>query len=70
MFYADTALFGALSATECGLAFFGSGHVLFATDMRMNRERQRRLVAQLDTTERRVMFEVVGRLIGYVRGEI
>src|SRR5215831_8918913 len=33
MFYADTALFGALPATECGLAFFGSDHVLFGTDM-------------------------------------
>ncbi|MBX6341571.1 MAG: amidohydrolase [Thermomicrobiaceae bacterium] len=31
-FYADTALFGALPATECGLAFFGTGRVLFATD--------------------------------------
>ena len=33
MFYADTALFGALPATECGLAFFGADHVLFGTDM-------------------------------------
>ena len=33
MFYADTALFGALPATECGLAFFGSDHVLFGSDM-------------------------------------
>lgn len=32
MFHADTALFGALPATECGLAFFGSERVLFATD--------------------------------------
>jgi aminocarboxymuconate-semialdehyde decarboxylase len=32
-FYADTALFGAAPATECGLAFFGADHVLFATDM-------------------------------------
>jgi aminocarboxymuconate-semialdehyde decarboxylase len=32
-FYADTALFGAQPATECGLAFFGADHVLFATDM-------------------------------------
>jgi len=35
--------------------------------MRMNRERQRRLVAQLDPSERRVMFDAVGRLISYVR---
>jgi aminocarboxymuconate-semialdehyde decarboxylase len=32
MFYADTALFGALPATECGLAFFGIDQVLFASD--------------------------------------
>jgi predicted TIM-barrel fold metal-dependent hydrolase len=32
MFYADTALFGALSATKCGLEFFGAGQVLYATD--------------------------------------
>ncbi|MDW7982366.1 MAG: amidohydrolase family protein, partial [Thermomicrobium sp.] len=31
-FLADTALFGALPATECGLAFFGAERVLFATD--------------------------------------
>jgi uncharacterized protein len=32
MFYADTALFGAYDATLCGLRFFGTGHVLFASD--------------------------------------
>ena len=32
MFYADTALFGALAATQCGLAFFGVDRVLFASD--------------------------------------
>ncbi len=32
MFYADTALFGARAATECGLEFFGAGRVLFASD--------------------------------------
>jgi predicted TIM-barrel fold metal-dependent hydrolase len=31
-FYADTALFGAGPASECGLAFFGVDHVLFASD--------------------------------------
>ena len=33
MFYGDTALFGALAATECGLAFFGADHLFFGTDM-------------------------------------
>ncbi len=32
MFYADTALFGAYDATLCGLGFFKSDHVLFASD--------------------------------------
>jgi uncharacterized protein len=32
MFYADTALFGAFDATQCGLRFFGADHVLFASD--------------------------------------
>jgi predicted TIM-barrel fold metal-dependent hydrolase len=32
MFYADTALFGSLSGTKCGLDFFGVDHVLFASD--------------------------------------
>jgi aminocarboxymuconate-semialdehyde decarboxylase len=31
-FYADTALFGALEATKCGLAFFGVEKCLFASD--------------------------------------
>ena len=33
MFYADTALFGAPHAVRCVVDFFGSGHVLFGTDM-------------------------------------
>ena len=32
-FYADTAMFGAAAATRCGLEFFGSDRVLFASDM-------------------------------------
>jgi predicted TIM-barrel fold metal-dependent hydrolase len=32
LFYADTALFGAQAATECGLKFFGLDRVLFASD--------------------------------------
>jgi uncharacterized protein len=32
-FYADTALFGATTATECGLKFFGVDRVVFASDM-------------------------------------
>ena len=32
LFYADTAVFGSKSATVCGLEFFGSNHVVFASD--------------------------------------
>ena len=32
LFYADTALFGSVAATQCGLAFFGVDRVLFASD--------------------------------------
>jgi len=32
MFYADTALFGSVAATKCGLEFFGADKVLFASD--------------------------------------
>jgi len=39
MFNADTALLAALPATECGLAFFGSDHVLFGTDMPFDPEK-------------------------------
>jgi aminocarboxymuconate-semialdehyde decarboxylase len=31
-FYADTAVFGSVSATKCGLDFFGPEHVVFASD--------------------------------------
>jgi len=33
MFYADTALFGALAGTKCGLDFFGVDKCLFASDV-------------------------------------
>ena len=33
LFYADTALFGALPATRCGLDFFGVDHAVFASDV-------------------------------------
>ncbi len=32
MFYADSAVFGSMAATICGLEFFGADHVLFASD--------------------------------------
>ena len=32
MFYADTAMHGAVEATRCGLAFFGPGNTVFGSD--------------------------------------
>jgi predicted TIM-barrel fold metal-dependent hydrolase len=39
MFYADTALFGARPAVECGFEFFGADKVLFASDMPFDPEK-------------------------------
>ncbi len=39
LFYADTALFGSLSATRCGLDFFGIDKVLFGSDAPFDPER-------------------------------
>ena len=39
MFYADTALFGAQHAMECGLKFFGVNQVVFATDFPFDPEK-------------------------------
>ncbi len=38
-FYADTAVFGALEATKCGLRFFGPERVVFASDMPFDPEK-------------------------------
>lgn len=37
-FYGDTALFGSLAGTRCGLEFFGVDHVLFASDSPFDQE--------------------------------
>ena len=39
MFHADTAVFGAVAALECGIAFFGADQVLFGTDMPFDPEK-------------------------------
>ena len=39
MFYADTALFGARDAMECGLKFFGADQVVFASDFPFDPEK-------------------------------
>jgi aminocarboxymuconate-semialdehyde decarboxylase len=45
-FYADTASFGSRAAIECGMAFFGIEHMLFATDMPFDPEQGPRYIRQ------------------------
>jgi aminocarboxymuconate-semialdehyde decarboxylase len=65
-FYADTALFGALEATKCGLDFFGAEKTLFASDAPFDPEGGRmyiretlRIVDRLDLSaaERQAIYE-------------
>ena len=52
-FYADTALFGALEATRCGLRFFGAERTLFASDAPFDPEGGRAYIRDtLDIVER------------------
>jgi aminocarboxymuconate-semialdehyde decarboxylase len=53
-FYADTALFGALEATKCGLRFFGVDHSLFASDSPFDPEGGRAYI--------RYTFEIMDQL--------
>jgi DNA-binding MarR family transcriptional regulator len=46
------------------------GQRKYKTVMRMNQERQRRLLSQLEPSERRVMFEATEKLIEFVRREL
>jgi len=39
LFYADTAVFGSMEATLCGMKFFGTDNVLFASDMPFDPEK-------------------------------
>jgi predicted TIM-barrel fold metal-dependent hydrolase len=66
MFYADTAVFGSMPATECGLKFFGADRVLFASDAPFDPEKGSayirwtiEIVDRLDVTpaERHAIYE-------------
>jgi len=66
MFFADTALSGAFSATKCGLDFFGADHVLFASDSPFDPENGLAYIREtikilealpISDTERREIFE-------------
>jgi aminocarboxymuconate-semialdehyde decarboxylase len=66
LFYADTALFGAAEATQCGLRFFGPERVLFASDSPFDPEKGSmytrltiEIIDNLDIseTDRRAIYE-------------
>jgi predicted TIM-barrel fold metal-dependent hydrolase len=66
MFYADTALFGARHAMECGLKFFGVDQVVFASDFPFDPEKGtfniRETIKDIDglpisEAERRTIYE-------------
>jgi predicted TIM-barrel fold metal-dependent hydrolase len=73
-FYADTAVFGSIPATECGLKFFGADKVLFASDSPFDPEKGPmfiretiRVIDALDISEadrRKIYQENAERLCG------
>ena len=73
MFYADTAVNGSLSATRCGIDFFGIDHVLFGTDCPFDPERGplfiREIIKTIDSLKlrnddrRKLYFENAVRLL-------
>ncbi|MGY3355353.1 putative TIM-barrel fold metal-dependent hydrolase [Bradyrhizobium sp. GM0.4] len=78
MFYADTALSGAVGATRCGLDYFGADKVLFASDFPFDAEGGSYLVREtikaLDALEltsvvrRQIDFTNVSRIVNRIRG--
>lgn len=66
LFYADTALFGSVAGTKCGLAFFGADKVLFASDSPFDPEKGPAYIREtikvieelpLSDTDRQKIFE-------------
>ena len=76
-FYADTALFGAYAATQCGLAFFGVDKTVFASDAPFDPEGGRMYIREtlkiierleLQQRERAAIYE--GNLRRLCRGRL
>jgi aminocarboxymuconate-semialdehyde decarboxylase len=66
MFYADTAVFGSVAGTKCGLEFFGADNVLFASDSPFDPEKGPGYIREtikiieelpISDTERQKIFE-------------
>jgi len=60
-FYADTASLGSSAAIECGLAFFGTDHVLFGSDMPFDPEGGPSCIRQTLRAIRQVRISDAGR---------
>jgi aminocarboxymuconate-semialdehyde decarboxylase len=69
-FYADTALFGSVSGTKCGLDFFGADNVLFASDSPFDPEKGPGYIREtikvldslpIDESDRQKIYEVNAR---------
>jgi aminocarboxymuconate-semialdehyde decarboxylase len=65
LLYADTALNGEIAATQCGHAYFGTAHCLFATDAPFDPEQGKLLISNtiaavnalaIDAAERERIF--------------
>jgi aminocarboxymuconate-semialdehyde decarboxylase len=76
MFYGDTALFGAEHALRCAVEFFGTGHMLFGSDMPFDPEKGpmfiRETIANIDAlglsaAERTAIYEGNARTVLGVR---
>jgi aminocarboxymuconate-semialdehyde decarboxylase len=76
MFYGDTALFGAQHALRCAIEFFGTGHMLFGSDMPFDPEKGpmfiRETIANIDAlglgpAERAAIYEGNARTVLGVR---
>jgi uncharacterized protein len=73
-FYADSAVFGSKPATECGLAFYGVDHVVFASDSPFDPEKGpgyiRETIKILDTLDlskedrEKIYFKNIEKLTG------
>jgi predicted TIM-barrel fold metal-dependent hydrolase len=61
MLYADTALNGAVAATQCGHAFFGTARSLFATDAPFDPQGGRALIGRTIAAVRALAIDDAGR---------
>jgi len=73
MFYADTAMHGAVDATRCGLAYFGASNTVFGTDCPFGSiKKGLDMIDRLeldDSLRHRLMTGNAERLLGRLKGD-